>query len=108
MRLTASSREQRKPCRESMLDRARNGFQPRTIHVTAISTDDFVITIAGGGMRSRGGLRAGHITTADTVETGLTFALRSGDTTLMGITAACTIRVAIKGAGKIGSVADIA
>jgi hypothetical protein len=58
-----------------------NVFQARTIPVTEVGTTDFATTMAAGGMPTSGGL-------VETANIGPTFALRSGDTILVGITAA--------------------
>ena len=81
----------------SMRAMACSLFQARAIRAIATGMRDIAIITAAGGMRSRGGLRARHITMVATADIGPTFALRSGDTTVMGITAACALTVAIDG-----------
>src|SRR5438874_1368934 len=83
--------------RMSLLDRECNVCQTRTIRVIGTGIPVFIIIIVDGGMRSRGGLRAGHITTVDPASIGPTFARHDGDTALAGITVACAIRVASDG-----------
>ena len=81
----------------SQLDWEHNVCRARSIRVIGTGTAVFIIIIVDGGMRSRGGLRAGHITTVDPASIGPTFARHDGDMALARITVACAIRVAFDG-----------
>jgi hypothetical protein len=67
-------------------------IQASIIHVTGSGIGIFLIIMTGGGTRTHGGKTI--ITTEGTANIGVTVVLRSGDSVLGDITAACTIAVA--------------
>jgi hypothetical protein len=81
--------------REQSSQLRRKFSQARTIHGTGRGGRALLITMAGFGMRSHGGLGARHIITTTAANIGSAVALLSGDSTIPIITAACAIMVVI-------------